>query len=163
MCKHISIVLVFFVGCFNPFAPGLENNPDFSNVITEQETPEEVLQNFKVAYTFKDSVLYSDVLDESFVFEFFDTNIEPQSWFRDDDLKTTGKLFKNFDVIDLTWHNTLFAEGDSTTQKRFIRFNLNLFGPEFNFIVTGTAIFTFIKSDRDNKWRISRWKDETDL
>lgn len=155
------------LSCFNPFAPALDENIDLSNVITEQRTPEEVLQNFKYAYTFKDSLLYSDVLDESFVFEYFDTNLGPsggfRTWGRDVDLNTTGRLFRGFDVIDLTWLNTLFSENEGGFEIRFIRFNLNLFGPDFNFILTGTAIFTFKQSEDDNKWRIVRWKDESDL
>ncbi len=163
------IIFVFFINikCFNPFAPELDNNPDLSNVITEQQTPDEVLHNFKYAYTFKDSLLYSDILDESFVFEYFDTNFGPsgglRTWNRDLDLKTTGTLFRRFDVIELIWLNTLYSETKGDFVKKFIRFNLSLFGPEYNFIVTGTAIFTFKQSVNDNKWRIVGWKDESDL
>ena len=70
----LLLIIFFQLYCFNPFAPELNNNVDLSNVITEQQTPGEVLQNFRYAYTFKDSLLYSDVLDDSFVFEYFDTN-----------------------------------------------------------------------------------------
>lgn len=162
-----AILFCSFYGCFNPFAPALDKKIDLSAVITEQQSPEDVLQNFQYAYTFKDSLLYSDVLDESFVFEYFDTNLEPSggfvTWGRDVDLKTTGRLFRQFDVIDLVWLNTLFADSDGAFERRFIRFNLSLFGSDFNFIITGTAIFTFKKDDADGKWRIVRWKDESDL
>lgn len=163
----IPIIFLWTTSCFNPFAPELENNVDLSNVITEQQTPEEVLQNFRYAYTFKDSLLYSDVLDESFVFEYFDTNQGPSgeflTWGRDVDLRTTGRLFRTFDSIELIWLNTLFTESDGAEEKRFVRFNLNLFSSDFNFIITGTAIFTFVKSKEDGRWRIKRWKDESDL
>ncbi len=153
--------------CFNPFAPALDKGPDLSNVITEQQNPREVLQNFRYAYTFKDSLLYSDVLDESFVFEYFDPNLQPsggfQTWGRDIDLKTTGRLFRSFDVIELTWLNTIFSDSTDQFVQYFQRFSLNLFGSDFNFIVTGTAIFTFERNGADNKWRIVRWKDESDL
>jgi len=156
-----------FSGCLNPFAPALDKNIDLSAVITEQKTPEEVLQNFQYAYTFKDSLLYSDVLDESFVFEYFDPDLEPSggfvTWGRDVDLATTGGLFRQFDVIDLVWLNTLFSDREGDLEKRFIRFNLSLFGADFNFILTGTAIFTFKKDETDEKWRIVRWKDESDF
>ncbi len=159
--------LSILVGCFNPFAPELDTSPDLTNVITDQKTPEQVLQNFRSAYVFKDSLLYSEVLDESFVFEYFDPNLLPVggfvTWGRDVDLKTTSRLFRSFDVIDLVWLNTIFSENDGNLEKRFIRFNLNLFGPEFNFILTGTAIFTFKLGEADGKWRIIRWKDESDL
>ena len=155
------------IRCFNPFAPELDQNPDLSNVITEQQSAEEVLQNFKYAYTFKDSLLYSDILDEAFVFEYFDTNYGPsgglRTWNRDVDLKTTGQLFRRFDVIELVWLNTLYSESNDEIEKRFVRFNLSLLGPEFNFIITGTAIFTFKQSSEDKKWRIIGWKDESDL
>lgn len=163
------IGLMVIIACFNPFAPKLDEQTDLTNVITEQLTPEEVLQNFRYAYTFKDSLLYSDVLAESFVFEYFDTNLEPsggfRTWGRDVDLKTTGRLFRNFDVIELIWQDPLFTERDSTgtKERQFIRFNLNLFGADLNFILTGTAIFTFEKNGTDSKWRIIRWKDESDL
>lgn len=159
--------LVLLQGCVNPFAPKLDPNLDLTSVITEQQTPEEVLENFRYAYTFKDSVLYSDVLDESFVFEFFDPNLEPSggfvTWGRDVDLKTTGQLFRSFEVIDLVWLNTLFSENDGTFERRFVRFNLSLFGPDLNFILTGTAIFAFKQDESDGKWRIVRWKDESDI
>lgn len=168
MKQRLILLVLFTSGCFNPFAPELDNNIDASNVITDQQSPEEVLQNFRYAYTFKDSLLYSEVLDESFVFEFFDPDIEPSggfvTWGRDVDLKTTGRLFREFDVIDLIWLNTIFSESDTLNdlERRFIRFNLNLSGSEFVFVISGTAIFTFQKSETDDKWRIIRWKDESD-
>ena len=48
-------------------------------------------------------------------------------------------------------------------EKRFVRFNLTLSGSDFSFFIGGTAIFTFQQSEVDGKWRIVRWKDETDL
>jgi len=174
---HLSLFcFIFCSACFNPFAPELDERTDPSNVITEQQTPDEVLQNFRYAYTFKDSILYSNVLDESFVFEYFDTNLEPsggfRTWGRDIDLKTTGSLFRSFDVIELIWLITLFTERDTLfvdgeivelTERQFIRFNLNLFGSDLNFIISGTAIFTFKRKEGDDKWRITRWKDESDI
>ncbi len=161
------LALFFLQGCLNPFAPALDSNSDASRVITEQQSPEEVLQNFQYAYAFRDSLLYSDVVDESFVFEFFDPNQQPTggltTWGRDTDLETTGRLFREFDVIDLIWLNTLFSESQGELERRFVRFNLNLFGADFNFVLTGTAIFTFRQSASDNKWRIIRWKDESEL
>ena len=73
--KLVFIInLIFLSNCFNPFAPKLVDSLKLDLLITEQETPEEVLQNFKYAYTFKDSSLYSNLLDSSFVFLYFDPN-----------------------------------------------------------------------------------------
>jgi hypothetical protein len=149
----------------------LSKEPDISRVINEQQSPKEVLLNFRTAYTFKDSLLYSDVLEESFVFEYFEPNIEPSgafvSWGRDVDLKTTGRLFQEFDSIDLNWPNiddTLFVKkNEDGTEQHFRRFSLNMFSADFNVILTGNAVFTFQKNQEDGKWRIIRWKDESDL
>lgn len=172
------------LSCFNPFAPALDKTPDLSNIITEQRNPDEVLQNFRYAYSFKDSLLYRDVLAESFVFEYFDPNLAPsggfRTWGRDVDLKATGQLFRNFDVIELEWLNLLISERDTVcseetdtvcpeakivliVEQQFRRFRLNLLGSNFNFTITGTAIFTFQQNGPGNKWRIVRWKDESDL
>jgi len=70
----LSVAGLVIFRCFNPFAPKLEDAGNQNLIITEQKTPEEVLQNFKYAYVFKDSVLYSDLLDSSFVFIYFDPN-----------------------------------------------------------------------------------------
>lgn len=152
--------------CFNPFAPELDTNSDLSNVITDQATPEETLQNFRYAYTFKDSLLYSDLLEDGFVFEFFDPNQGPSgsnvTWGRDVDLRTTGRIFRGFDVIDLKWLNTLFAENQNGLERRFVRFDLSLVNSDGSFLLTGTAIFTFSQDPEDLKWRILRWKDESD-
>ena len=163
----LPCICILLDSCFNPFAPELDSVPDLTNVITEQQTPDEVLQNFKYAYTFKDSLLYSDVIESSFVFEYFEPNLEPSgafvTWGRDVDLRSTGRLFRTFDTIDLKWLNTLFEEEDGNDTKMFKRFTLNLLSSDLNFILTGTAVFTFRKNEDDNKWRIVRWKDESDL
>jgi len=162
-----GVFAVLLFGCVNPFAPRLDKGEESSQVVTEQRTPDEVLQNFKIAYTFKDSLLYSDVLDSSFVFEFYDPDLEPSggfvTWGRDVDLQTTGRLFRSFQTIDLVWVSTVYEFREGDTEKIFRRFNLNLVGDQFVFTVTGTAIFSLRQSQHDGKWRIVHWKDESDL
>ncbi len=162
-----GVFAVLLFGCVNPFAPRLDKGEESSQVVTEQRTPDEVLQNFKIAYTFKDSLLYSDVLDSSFVFEFYDPDLEPSggfvTWGRDVDLQTTGRLFRTFQTIDLVWVSTVYEFREGDTEKIFRRFNLNLVGDQFVFTVTGTAIFSLRQSQHDGKWRIVHWKDESDL
>jgi len=158
----VQVAIAFVFGaCFNPFAPGLERGDDFGNLITEQKTPEETLQNFAYAYTLKDSLLYSELLDESFVFEYFEPDKEPSggeiTWGRDDDLRSTGIIFRTFDAIDLQFVNLY-----SDMNRRFVRFDLSLVGSSQSFIVTGRAVFDFILGN-DGKWRIVRWKDESDF
>jgi len=157
--------------CFNPFAPKLEDSVRSDLIITSQTTPDEVLQNFKYAYVFKDSVLYADLLDSSFVFMYFDPNQEPSgrivSWGRDEDLKTTGRLFRNFNLIDLVWNttilDTIYSELNDLRAESFKTFNLTLMKENESLNITGIAIFYFKKCNYDNKWRITLWKDESDL
>jgi hypothetical protein len=166
--KYIVIALLpLLLACVNPFAPKIDRTVDTSLVVTEQRTPDEVLQNFVYAYTFKDSLVYADLLDSSFVFVYFDPNLGSSgrfvSWGRDVDLKTTGRLFRNFDTISLTLNTTVYQilEDDKAELSKTLM--LSLFGNRGDFVLTGTAIFNFIKSSYDGKWRITRWKDESQM
>ena len=164
----VLAMLVIFGKCFNPFAPKLTDANKDDLIITEQKSPEEVLQNFKYAYVFKDSVLYADLLDSSFVFIYFDPNLESSgrfvSWGRDVDLKTTGRLFRSFDVIDLIWNSTIYSFDEGEDRAEYSKsFNLSLIKDNETINITGNAIFIFKKCDYDNKWRIVQWKDESDL
>jgi len=153
--------------CFNPFAPKVEESLNLDQLLTEQKTPEEVLVNFKYAYTFKDSSLYADVLDSTFVFIYFDPNYGSSGWFvsweRDEDLLATGRLFRNFNVIDLVWNSTIYSIEEEEFAELSKSFNLNLINNEESISISGNAIFSFTKSKKDSKWRIMRWKDESDL
>ncbi|MBN1480056.1 hypothetical protein EH223_19075 [candidate division KSB1 bacterium] len=169
----LSLVTLLFVlaKCFNPFAPKLDSSHGPPLVITPQRSPEEVLQNFVYAYTFKDSLVYADLLDSSFVFVYFDPNIGSSgrfvSWGRDVDLKTTGRLFKTFETITLTWNSTIYQDTtfvDTTIASIQLSktLQLNLFGKNEEYTLSGSAIFDF-RSCEDKKWRITRWKDESTM
>jgi hypothetical protein len=163
----LSLLILVIGKCVNPFAPRLQESDQNQLIITPQTTPDEVLQNFKYAYVFKDSVLYADLLDSSFVFIYFDPNQESSgrfvSWGRDVDLQTTGRLFRNFDVIDLIWNSTIYSfdEGDRSEYSK--SFELSLTKDNETISISGNAIFIFQKGPYDNKWRILQWKDESDL
>ena len=169
--KILSLTaLVLSAGCLNPFAPELDDGSAAGELITGQKTPEEVLINFRYAYTFKDSLLYSDVLDSSFVFQYYDPDQGPSglfiSWTRETDLRTTGGLFRNFDIINLEWLNagepadSLHEDEDYLLAKSF---RLDLSSADFSFSASGFAIFTFRFNNHDRKWRIVRWVDESEI
>jgi hypothetical protein len=167
---YILLVFIIFLACWNPFAPKLDNSSEGALILTEQKNPQEVLQNFDYAYTSKDSVLYADLLDSSFVFVYEDIQLgRLVSWGRDVDLKSTGRLFRSFDVIDLTWNKEAYSDTSYGPSGEVIieipkPFRLALYGSkEGDFAVTGTAVFSFVKNSYDNKWRIVRWKDESEI
>ncbi len=153
-------------GCFNPFAPALRQGTGDELIITEQKTPEEVLQNFRYAYTFKDSLLYANLLDSSFIFVFFDPNQGTSglfmSWGRDVDLRATGRMFRSFDVIDLTWNSTIYSFEEENTAELSKSFSINFSAAFAEYRVSGSAIFSFRRCAHDGKWRITRWKDESE-
>lgn len=167
----VASLIILLIRCFNPFAPKLEDSSRNDLIITGQITPDEVLQNFRYAYVFKDSVLYAELLDSSFVFIYFDPNQDPSgrfvSWGRDVDLRTTGRLFRNFTIIDLVWNSTIvdtiYSINGEFHAETFRTFNLTLIKNEESLNITGVAVFNFKKCDYDNKWRIILWKDESDL
>jgi len=150
------------LSCVNPFAPRLDDGSLIGEVITPQATPEEALTNFRLAYMLRDSLLYADVIDSAFVFQYFDPDQSLfVSWTREVDLLTTGRLLRTFDIINLEW----FAVGDSLCNENNAvctkGFRLDLSSGDFGFSAAGFAIFTFRLNPRDRKWRIVRWVDQS--
>jgi len=163
----ILIVGLALMGCLNPFSPELTRSLESADlIVTEQKSPEEVLQNFKVSYIFKDSLLYSGLLDTAFVFEYYDpemgTSGQNITWTRETELRTTGRMFRHFQVIDLIWHSTIYELTDNDTTWISKQFDLTMVSAETDYHVTGRAEFTMRKC-WDNRWRIKRWKDESEL
>lgn len=169
--KYIGLViLLLMVSCKNPFAPALAGGEaPVSLLITQQKTPEEVLENFRYAYTFKDSLIYSEVLNDTFIFISVNYNVyppQPFEWGRDTELKTTGRMFRFFSNLDLTFNNVVFRdtlEEDTDTRlpriiDQKITFTLTLDGGKSIPPLNGEVIFRFIR--REEKWYISRWEDQ---
>lgn len=162
------LILFFLQSCTNPFAPA-KADPDAptSNLLTDQRTPDEVLTNFRYAYTFKDSLVYSEIFDSSFVFRSMDFDQAPPvpiQWGRDLELKTTARLFKFFNTIDLTFNvisrdTTRYDSLNSPTRiQHRITFTLTLDGGTTIPTLNGEVNFVYIR--RDPKWLISLWEDQ---
>ncbi len=161
-------ILIAGWNCLNPFAPKLRKTGHPSDLVwTQQLTPEDALKNFRYAYIFKDSLLYSELLDSSFVFVYFDPNLGTSgqfvSWGRDVDLRTTARLFRNFDVIDLIWNSTIYRSVQGNTSDITKSFNLTMISQDEDIRITGLAVFRLRKDPASGKWRIIRWKDESNL
>ncbi len=158
----VVLLLLFLVGCWNPFAP-TEGQLDgvVSLTLTEQRTPDEVLQNFRYAYIYRDSLVYSGLFDTSFIFLYYDPDIGGTGgynyWGLDTELRTTGRLFRTFDNFTLVWNATI---AEDTSQNGIISltktFDLSIGGEH----ISGNAVFDFI-GDSTETWRITRWQDES--
>jgi len=172
--KHFLIILFSFIILYillacNPFAPGEADGDGGDFLLTDQTTPDKLLQNFQYAYTFKDSLVYSELLDSTFVFVSENFNLtppEPIVWGRDQELKITGRMFRAFNTIDLTFNNIIrrdtlavdTLEDEPTGIEDRITFTLTLDGGSTIPTLLGVVIFTYIR--RDKKWFLARWKDE---
>jgi hypothetical protein len=173
MRSQIYIIFLLAVsgmyGCI--FAPGLsEEAQDQSNIITAQEQPWEVLANFRYAYKFADSLIYSDVLDSNFIFISKNYATSPPTeiiWGRDVDIKTTMGMFRHFNVLELTWRdgwddpeNYDFVDSTRTNVKTIVTFQLTLDGGREVPTIKGEAFFEFAPRKR-NIWRLVRWEDKS--
>jgi len=159
-----GLLLVFLVGCWNPFAPTKgQIEAGATLTLTEQQSPDEVLQNFRYAYIYRDSIVYSELLDTSFIFLYYDPDVGGSGgynyWGRDTELRTTGRLFRAFDHFTLVWNATITqdtAQDGSISQTK--TFDLSIGSDIF---LSGNAIFDFIQDSTTGVWRISRWQDES--
>ena len=151
-------------GCWNPFAPtkGLLDGA-ISLTLTEQRTPDEVLQNFRYAYIYRDSLVYSELFDTSFIFLYYDPGIVGVGgynyWGRDTELRTTGRLFRAVDHFTLVWNATT-RQDTSQNGEISITKSFDLSAEGFT-PIKGNAVFDFVQHSTSGKWKIKRWQDES--
>lgn len=157
-----TFLVIIFISCTNPFAPKLTDSDQVSSsFLTEQKSPGDVLSNFRYAYIFKDSLIYSEIIDSSFIFISKNYATTPPTeliWGRDVDLNTTSKLFRHFDNIKLTWGDTLSSQTDSSFAEIQLPFSLTFDDGKDIPTVKGVALFNF-KKKKSGKWNIIRWEE----
>ena len=166
----LYILIVFFLliifGCTNPFAPAYDENYD-DNLpgISDLTTIEGVFQNFQFSYSFKDTLIYGQLIAPDFIFTYrdYDQGFDV-SWARDEDLRTTDGLFKNSERLDLIWNNIILSTEDSLTATIIRSFNLNItFNPTDVVRVDGRVNLSLRKDAETKKWQITRWLDESNF
>jgi len=159
--KYI-IFITYIVSCTNPFAPKLtESDLTTSSFLTELKNPKDVLSNFRYAYIFKDSLIYSEIIDSSFIFISKNYSTTPPTdlfWGRDVDLKTTGKLFHHFNDIKLFWGDTISSQRYTNTAEIELTFLLTFDDGSIIPTVKGVAFFQFEKK-KSGKWCIIKWEE----
>ncbi|MBC8203874.1 MAG: hypothetical protein H8E87_00010 [FCB group bacterium] len=152
------MTIISYLGCINPFAP--ESGDISGSMVPDASTVGGMLELFEYSYNTKDSLYYSQLLDSSFVFQYYDAaNSRYDQWYRYTDLKATGGLFRNFEVIDLSWYLPdsavlAFDYTDSLVQV-IVNFNLTL----DNTVIYGFARFDCYKRS-GGKFKITAWKDD---
>lgn len=158
-----AILSILLLSCFNPFSPSIDNSIPDDNIISDQKTIEGLFQNFKYAYTFKDTSIYGQTLSQDFVFTYFDYDLGLDvSWDRATDMRTTEGLFTNSQDLRLIWNNIVFQEGDSLNADVKRGFNLTItFNPNDVLNFYGFVDMNLTRATIDDKWKIRLWKDLT--
>ncbi len=164
-----AVIIFLFLGtagCLNPFAPGFDDSADAVNTILgDQRTVEGLFQNFRFSYTFRDTTIYTRLLDRNFIFIYrdFERGLDV-SWGKDEDLRTTYGLFQNAQNLDLVWNNIISFSGDSLRSNVTRGFNLTItFSPNFIERVDGYANLSLERNSLEDNWRIIRWRDESNF
>jgi hypothetical protein len=164
---HLLSVVFSFVlvigGCLNPFAPRLDTSPTGPSL--DQTTIDGVFQKFQKSYSIRDTTLYGDLLDVSFSFVFrdYEQGIDI-TWGRDEELRTTYGLFQTAQRLDLIWNNEA-SHTETDTSANIVRgFNLTItFNPSDIERVDGYANLTFQRPRIGDRWKIVRWRDESNF
>ncbi|OGU54610.1 MAG: hypothetical protein A2V66_17330 [Ignavibacteria bacterium RBG_13_36_8] len=153
---------MLFESCINPFAPKLDSElGNDGSLISDLSEMQGVFQNFQYAYTFKDTLIYGELLAGDFMFSYrdYDRGIDV-SWGRDDEMRVTQGLFQNSQRLDLIWNEIVSMTMDST---QIIRsFNLTItFNPTDIIYVDGRVNLSLRKDN--SKWKIIHWIDESNF
>jgi hypothetical protein len=158
------------IACFalltacNPFAPAIDSG-DASDVplISDQRDIEGVFQNFRYAYTFKDTTIYGGLLAQDFVFSYRDYDrLIDESWGRDEEMRITWQLFRNAGSLNLIWNNIVGFSGDSLYSSVTRSFNLTVtFTADDVVRVDGKVRLDLRRATAGEPWRIVLWKDES--
>lgn len=159
-----GFITILLISCVNPFAPKLDNElGSGSSLISDQRDIEGVFQNLQYAYTFKDTTIYSGLLNKNFTFTFrdYEEGVD-KAWGRDEEMRITHSLFSNAERLDLIWNNIVAITSDSTNVVR--GFNLTItFNPTDVIFVDGRVNLQLSKSNSFKKWQIITWIDESNF
>ena len=166
MRKYFIVLLFFTLGvltsCENIFSPSLDESGSTS-IISDQMTVDGVFNNFKYAYTFKDTSVYSGLLTDDFLFTYKDYESGfDVSWDKPTEMRTTSRLFQNSQKTDIIWNNVTVYLGDSLNVNVKRGFNLTVtFNPSDVVRLFGFADMNLSRPDINSPWRIKKWRDES--
>ncbi len=162
----ISIISAIVYSCTNPFAPKLDADFDSgAPPISDQTTIEGVFQNFQYSYTFKDTLIYGNLITPNFTFTYRDyENGYDVNWGRDEEMRTTYGLFQNSERLDLIWNNIVLSTIDTLDANIVRSFNLNItFNPTDVVRIDGRVNVSLKKDPATQKWYMTRWIDESNF
>lgn len=160
----LMLLAALFGGCSNPFAPKLE--PDLhanTTALGDQRTVAGVFQNIQYAYTYRDTLIYGNLLHPDFQFVYYNSDRATDVTFnRDEEVRTTYNLFKGADLIDLQWNEILSQDGDSLLTDVARAYTLKV-GLQANdvFRIEGRATLRLVRNSPNDVWLIRSWRDDS--
>ena len=163
---YIFFLIIILTGCKNPFSPAYDTSEgNASAVISDLKTIDGVFKNFQYAYTFKDTLIYGQLISQDFIFTYRDYELNYDvSWGRDEEMKTTYGLFQNSQRLDLIWNNIYLSSEDSLTATIVRGFNLTVTLSAIDILrVDGRVNLSLRKDPGTQKWIITRWTDESNF
>ena len=139
-----------------------DNNDE--GTITDLKTIDGVFQNFKYAYTFKDTTIYGEIISTDFIFTYrdYDQGVDI-SWGRDEEMKTTNGLFQNSQRLDLIWNNIVLSSQDSLTANIVRGFNLTITFNPTDVVRLDGRVNLSLRKNAEKKWQITKWLDESNF
>ena len=157
------------VGCDNPFAPNLDyNHSSTTTGIADLKYVDGIFTNLAYAYTFKDTMIYGQMLHQDFTFTYRDYDLGYDvSWGRQEEMRITENMFQNSEQLSLVWNKIISVTVDSVTKDstQIIRgFNLSvIFNPSDVVRIDGRVNLTLQKDTASGKWSILKWNDESNF
>ncbi len=162
-----ALLAVIAAGCWNPFAPGIEDGDPFEELLGDPSTIEGFFTRFQNAYQLRDTTLYGPLIAPDFTFTFrdHDNNVDV-SWGRNEEMSSTYRLFINARDIRIQWNNIISVEvNPAQTQSQVIRrFDLTVSLEASDLIRTDGAVnFVLTREDSTENWQLRSWRDESDI
>lgn len=160
----ILILIALFISC-NPFAPSIDEDLGGNNFLADQSTVDGFFQNWSLAYNYRDTIIYQQLLHPDFIFSFrdYDANTD-LSWDKETDIRKTHGLFTTSRYIDLVWNDYIFSVGDSTTWDATRLFYLQITFSESDIInITGRAKIRLTRENTTQDWQMLQWVDESNF
>lgn len=159
-----SLLAIGMLAACNPFAPALDDSTGGdASLVTDQTTVDGLFQNFRYAYTFRDTTIYGGLLAHDFTFTYRDYERRvDESWGRDEEMRITWHLFQNASSLNLVWNNIVGFSGDSLRSSVTRSFNLTVtFNPNDVVRVDGRVSLDLRRPSATAPWKITQWKDES--
>jgi hypothetical protein len=158
----LSLAAAGWVGCTNPFAPRLDEKlSPVSSTLGDPRTVQGVFQNIQYAYTYRDTLIYGNLLHPEYRFEYYNSDRDADMRFlRDEEMRITNNLFKGADQIDLQWNDIVSQDGDSVLTNVTRNYNLKIVLPGNEvFRIDGRARLRLVRETPEQAWLIKIWYD----